>query len=174
MSYDAQNRIPSEFRRFGEHVDWFGPIIALRPDRIHVGDRVRVDSWVKLEGGQSLVIGTHVHIASFCHINIGGGEVSLGPYSAYASGAKIIAGSNQPGGQSMSAAAPKVMQRVERSYVRVGAFAFVGAGAILMPGVIVGEHAVIGAGAVVTTDTGVPMGEVWAGVPARKVGERDR
>lgn len=42
---------------------------------------------------------------------------------------------------------------------------FVGAGAIIMPGVTVGEGAVIGAGAVVLKD--VPHWSVVAGVPAR-------
>ncbi len=45
--------------------------------------------------------------------------------------------------------------------------AYVGAGAILLPGVTVGEGAVVAAGAVVTRD--VPPHTVVAGVPARVV-----
>lgn len=44
---------------------------------------------------------------------------------------------------------------------------YIGAGALILPGVTVGEGSVIGAGAVVTKD--VPAGETWAGVPARSV-----
>jgi acetyltransferase-like isoleucine patch superfamily enzyme len=43
--------------------------------------------------------------------------------------------------------------------------AVVGAGAILLPGVVVGEESVVGAGAVVTRD--VPPGATVTGVPAR-------
>lgn len=46
---------------------------------------------------------------------------------------------------------------------------YVGAGAILLPGVRVGRGAVIGAGAVVTSD--VPAGGVVVGVPARSIAQ---
>jgi acetyltransferase-like isoleucine patch superfamily enzyme len=50
--------------------------------------------------------------------------------------------------------------------------AWIGAKALIMPGVTVGEGAVIAAGAVVTKD--VAPYTIVAGVPARKVGERNR
>lgn len=43
--------------------------------------------------------------------------------------------------------------------------AFIGAGAIIIPGVTIGENAAVGAGAVVTND--VPDGTIVAGNPAR-------
>src|SRR3990167_6201805 len=45
--------------------------------------------------------------------------------------------------------------------------ATIGAGARLLAGIIIGEKAVIGMGAVVLES--VPSGELWAGVPARKI-----
>ena len=53
--------------------------------------------------------------------------------------------------------------------VRIGPFAWIGGGAIILPGVTVGEDAVIGAGSVVTRD--VPPGTTVAGNPARKLRE---
>lgn len=49
--------------------------------------------------------------------------------------------------------------------ITVGSDVFIGAGAILMPGVTVGDRCVIGAGTVVTKT--VPAGSVVAGNPAR-------
>lgn len=51
--------------------------------------------------------------------------------------------------------------------VRLARGCYVGAGALLLPGVTVGERAVVAAGAVVTRD--VPPATVVAGVPARVV-----
>lgn len=48
--------------------------------------------------------------------------------------------------------------------------AWVGTHVVIMPGVTIGEGAIIGAGAVVTHD--VPSHEIWAGVPAKKIGSR--
>ncbi|MEF2146590.1 MAG: acetyltransferase [Desulfovibrionaceae bacterium] len=51
--------------------------------------------------------------------------------------------------------------------VVVGTGALVGIGSSVVPRVRIGDWAVAGAGAVVTRD--VPDGEIWAGVPARKL-----
>lgn len=48
---------------------------------------------------------------------------------------------------------------------------FVGAGAIVLPGVTIGPNAIVAAGAVVTKD--VPENSVVAGVPARVTGTFD-
>lgn len=56
--------------------------------------------------------------------------------------------------------------------VRIGPNVFVGARAIILPGITVGEGAVVGAGAVVTRD--VEPYSIVAGVPARPIGVRSR
>lgn len=43
--------------------------------------------------------------------------------------------------------------------------ASIGAGSIILPGIVIGENAMIGAGSVVAKN--VPAGEVWIGNPAR-------
>ena len=59
--------------------------------------------------------------------------------------------------------------------VRIGSNVWIGAGAILLPGVTVGENSVIGAGSVVTHD--IPPNVVAVGNPCRvlrEISERDR
>lgn len=59
--------------------------------------------------------------------------------------------------------------------VRIGSNVWVGAGAVILPGVTIGDDTVIGAGSVVTRD--LPAGVVAAGSPCRvlrPIGARDR
>ena len=49
----------------------------------------------------------------------------------------------------------------------IGAFSFVGAGSIILPGVKIGDHCIIAAGSVVTAD--VPDRTIVAGNPARTI-----
>ena len=56
--------------------------------------------------------------------------------------------------------------------VKIGANVTVGLMAIVMPGVVVGDRAVIAANAFLAKGTVVGAGEIWGGIPAKKLGER--
>lgn len=149
---------------FDDHLSTF-----LKPEMIRIGENSRIDASVKCEGGQGVIIGAGVHISSFVHLNIGGGKLTIGDYVAITSGACIITGTNTMAGQSMSSAAPKEMQVIERGAFSIGECAFIGAHAVV-DRANVGRYAVVGAGAVVTRD--VEDFAIYFGVPARKVGDR--
>jgi len=54
--------------------------------------------------------------------------------------------------------------------VEIGDYVFIGARAIILPGVKIGKGAVVAAGAVVTKD--IPEMAIVGGVPAKKIGQR--
>jgi maltose O-acetyltransferase len=54
--------------------------------------------------------------------------------------------------------------------VTIGNDVWIGGGAIITAGVTIGNHVVIGVGAIVTHD--IPDWEIWAGNPAKKIGDR--
>jgi len=56
--------------------------------------------------------------------------------------------------------------------VRIGRRVTVGIMAVILPGCDIGDGAVIAAGAVLSKGARVGPGEIWAGVPARRVGRR--
>ena len=57
--------------------------------------------------------------------------------------------------------------------VRVGDRATVGVNVVVMPGVDIGAGSIVAAGAVVAPNTRIPAGELWAGIPARKIKDVD-
>jgi acetyltransferase-like isoleucine patch superfamily enzyme len=60
----------------------------------------------------------------------------------------------------------KSFKRIVKSEkISIGRNTWVGASAIILPGVVIGDSCVIGAGSVVTKD--IPVGEIWIGNPAR-------
>jgi non-ribosomal peptide synthetase-like protein len=56
--------------------------------------------------------------------------------------------------------------------VRIGSRVTVGLMAVIFPGCTIGDGAVIAAGSVLSKGARVGPGEIWAGVPARRVGRR--
>lgn len=152
-------------------VQIFGPTVALATEVIQIGRQSRIDSFCKLEGGHGLSIGKFVHIASFCHLNIGGGTLRIGDHCFFASGSRVITGGNRPQGRSCSATSPKHLQILEYKETIFSDYSGCMSGAIVLPGCHFGEGAMAAAGAIVTKP--IPAWEIWGGNPARFLARRD-
>jgi acetyltransferase-like isoleucine patch superfamily enzyme len=113
-----------------------------RPPAVKIGAHVVINRDVLLDGRRGLTIGDHASISE---------------------GVAVFTLEHDPNSPSFA----------ERGgAVQIGERAFVGARALLLPGVTLGEGAVVGAGAVVTRD--VEAFTIVGGVPARVVGQRRR
>lgn len=59
--------------------------------------------------------------------------------------------------------------RLELKAVHIGNTVTIGAKAVVMAGVQIGDNAIVSTGAVVTKDTKIAAGEIWGGIPARRI-----
>ncbi|WP_432383020.1 acyltransferase [Duganella sp. P38] len=59
--------------------------------------------------------------------------------------------------------------RLELKAVTIGNTVTIGAKAVVMAGVCIGDNAIVSTGAVVTKDTRIGAGEIWGGIPARRI-----
>ena len=134
-------------------------------------------------------IGEGCYIEPPFHANFGGAHVHFGK-NIYANfnltlvdDTHIYVGDNTMFGPNVTVATaghPILPALRERGYqynapVRIGKNCWIGAGAVLLPGVTLGDNVVVGAGSVVTKD--LPSDVVAVGNPCkvlREVGERDR
>jgi galactoside O-acetyltransferase len=137
---------------------------------VQIADTARIDSFCKIEGGKGVSIGEFVHIASFSHLNIGGGELIFEAHSGCSSGCLIGSAGPDWSYLYVSAAEPPEHHHVQRYVTRVCAYAVLFMGVVVVPGVTIGEGAVIKPGSVVYED--VKPWTIMMGNPAVKVGNR--
>lgn len=134
-------------------------------------------------------IGENCYIEPPLHSNFGGGHVHFGK-NVYANfgltlvdDTHIYVGDYTMFGPNVvvaTAGHPVLPELRERGYqynapVRIGRNCWIGAGAVIVPGVTIGDNVVVGAGSVVTRD--LPADVVAVGNPCRvlrPVGQRDR
>jgi acetyltransferase-like isoleucine patch superfamily enzyme len=150
--------------RVGRGVELVGPVERFRFGR---GISLHGHSYFNANGRHgSIELGDRTHVDQFC-VLYGQGGLRIGARCAIASGVIVYTQSNQ------YEAAPEANildQPVRYAPVHIGDDVWIGAGAIILPGVTIGDHAVIGAGAVVRAD--VAPWSVVAGVPARRLRDR--
>jgi len=156
----------------GEDVKIYPLSRIVNPQVIRIGDHSQIDDFTFINGGKGLTIGKYVHITYFSSIT-GNGTAEIGDYAGIASGSRIFTSTNiYQEAWSMSAAAPKRMQRFKTGQVHIEKFSFIGANSIILPGVLIGEGAVIGALSLVNKN--VEPWSINAGIPCRKIAERPK
>ena len=151
----------SQHLSIGPRVDFVGK------RNIHLEERVSLHGNSYLNASRGFIrIGSNTHIDQFC-VLYGQGGLTLGSDCAVASGVIIYTQTNQ---YAHDGAAKIVDQPVVYRTVTIGHDVWIGAAAVILPGVVIGDHAVVAAGAVVNED--VSPWSIVGGVPAKVIGSR--
>jgi len=114
------------------------PVVIYAPEALHIGSSVDIGEFSVIRANGGLTIGDRVLIAAHAVITTRGHPEDLPRYG-----------------------------RVEDAPITLEDDVWIGAGAIVLPGVTIGRGSIVAAGAVVTGD--VPPLTVVAGVPAREL-----
>ncbi len=136
-------------------------VMFRHPETFSIGDGVFIGAQAYIQGrfDGSCVIGDHVWIGPQAFLDAR--DLFLGDYVGWGPGARVL-GSTHTG---VPSDVPIVQTDLDIKPVRVEAWADIGTGAVILPGVTIGKGAIVGAGAVVTSD--VPAFAIVAGAPAR-------
>lgn len=132
-------------RLFGRKVVVFGDFTVIHPENVRIGANCAINHDVLIVARRGIEIADGVVLSARAMLI----DVGLDPNTF---------------------AEPDDRKYVEAP-IRIGRGAWIGAGAIILPGVTVGERSVIGAGSVVTRD--VPPLSVAVGNPARIIRQID-
>lgn len=112
-----------------------------------------------IECGRNFAVNSNTYINAVGGVKIGD-DVLLGPNVAISSGEH----------QYSEGRLPVTLQPIVRKKIVIGNGVWIGANAVILPGVVLAEGTIVGAGAVVTKST-EPY-SVVAGVPAKKIKDR--
>ena len=142
--------------------------------RVQFGNRVTICEGTVISFGDELAgfgqiqVGADTWIGQYNNLRAcGDGNIEIGEQCLIAQFCTLVA-SNHAIRRNRPIMAQT--QDTRRLGVTLEGDVWLGAGVVVMPAVRIGQGAVIGANSVVTRS--VPSYEIWAGAPARRIGER--
>jgi acetyltransferase-like isoleucine patch superfamily enzyme len=112
-----------------------------------------------------LKVGKGTVINSYANFRFKQGSITIGQECLFGQNTTILANTYEliPG-------MPISSERMYSKDVTIGDHVWVGANVVILPGVSIGDNSVVGSSAVVTKN--VPAGEIWGGVPAKKISDK--
>lgn len=136
---------------------------------VTIDPTTRVGPWVMIDGeGGSVAIGKNCTVNAHCWIGAGYSKIVIGPDVRIGSGVKISCAAHNFSDPDTLIREQGIKSGVD---IIIEGDCWIGANAVILPGVKIGRGAVIGAGAVVTHD--IPPMAIAVGVPAKVIKYRD-
>ena len=162
-----------KLRCFGENVLISNKASIYNPSKISIGNNVRIDDFCVLSAGDGgIEIGDYIHIAVFCSL-IGAGKIVLGDFANLSSRVSIYSSNDDYSGEFLTnPMVPSKFTGVTHADVLIGKHTIIGSGSVVLPGIILEEGVTVGALSLVNKFC--KSFGIYAGVPARRIGERKR
>ncbi len=167
-----QAKIRSNYPGVVIHKDVF--INGLEQGKLKIDTGVRVEKGSILSLGDnfigygSLEVGENTWIGQYNNIRTGNASISIGKNCLISQFCSLIGANHKITRGKIIRQSPLDTRKVN---IKIGDDVWLGAGSTIMPGVILENGCVVGANSVITKS--IPGDEIWAGVPARKIGQRD-
>ena len=161
-----------EFRFTGSNVKLFPTTIFINKFNISLGDNSHIDDFVFFNGGIKSIVGRNVHISSFSSI-IGGGELEICDFAGLSAGCRIITGSDDfSGGSLTNLTVSKEYRNLKIGKVLIGKHAILGSNVVVMPNVTIGEGCIVSAGSIVNKN--LDPWSIYAGYNPKRISARDK
>ncbi|PTV96833.1 galactoside O-acetyltransferase [Halanaerobium saccharolyticum] len=155
---------------YGENVLISKKASIYSPEKITLGNNVRIDDFCILSGNIS--IGNYVHIAPFCGL-FGRFGIEIGDYSTTSSKVMIYSNSDDYSGESLvNPMIPGKYKNLETGKVIIEKHFIIGSGSVILPGVNIETGVAVGALSLVKKD--LSSWGIYSGVPVKKIKDRKK
>ncbi len=140
------------------------------PQKIHIGENVRIDDFCLLSG--EITIGSNIHIASYSCL-MGQKGIVLHDFAQISTRVTILSATDDFSGKHLvGPQVPPNYRNVEGGIVVLEKHSLIGAGSIIFPKITIKEGAAVGAMSLVARDT-KPWTIYW-GIPAKPIKKREK
>jgi galactoside O-acetyltransferase len=140
---------------------------------ISLGNNVRIDDFCVLSAGiGGIFLGDCIHVAVYTSL-IGSGKITLFDFCNLSSRVSIYSSNDDYSGKMMTnPTVPSRFTGVTHADVTLGKHVIIGAGSVILPGVTLHEGVAVGALSLINDDCAA-FG-IYAGIPAKRIGERKK
>ena len=172
MAYYTKKELKNlGFKYIGKNVKISDKASIYNCDQISIDDNSRIDDFCVVSG--KIKIGKNVHIAPFCLVAGGEKGVIFEDFTTLAYGVKVFTQSDDYSGETLTnSLIPKKYKNEYKKEVIIKKHSIIGAGSIIMPGVILEEGTSIGAMSLVLKST--KSWGIYIGIPAKRLKNRKK
>lgn len=160
------------FKSVGENVLISDKAVFYRPERISIGNNVRIDDFCVL--ANNIVLGNNVFIGLYtCLLSGPNSIIEMSNFSTLAYRCMVFTSSDDYSGLMMTN--PTMPDEFRGGYeksILIGRHCIVGTGSTIMPGANLAEGAAVGAMSLLTMPT--KEWKIYFGIPARAIKERKK
>ena len=157
-------------RSFGKNVLISKKCSIYAPEKISVGDNVRIDDFCILSG--NVTLGSNVHISAYSAL-YGAEGIEFKDNSGCSARTTIYSAMDDFSGDYLIGPIhPEDLTHVTGGKVTIGQFVQLGAHCLVFPNVTIHDGSVVGALSLVTKD--IPEWSIYVGIPAKKLRDRSK
>lgn len=170
MFYTREELKNMNFKSLGENVLIDRLTQIYKPEKISLGNNVRIGSYCILSG--DINIGNYVHIASYSFLN-GNSGIDIGDFVGIASYARVITESSDFSGESIAVPTVDISYRKDiKKKIYLKNHSLLGTGSVILPGGNLEEGVAVGAMSMICRPT--KAFGIYFGIPAKRIQERSR
>jgi galactoside O-acetyltransferase len=166
--YNKEELSTLGLKQYGQNVLISRKSSIYSPEKISIGDNVRIDDFCILSG--NIIIGNYVHIAAYCGL-YGKYGIEMQDYSGLSIRCTLLSASDDLSGNFL--AGPTIESHrtnVSGGKIILKKYAIIGINSIVFPNITINEGSIVGAMSLVNSD--LDEWGIYFGIPAKRKKDR--